>query len=227
VNNEERWSRLLTAAATPAAESKRAEYLTEGIDLGLSVTPDGVGASVTERGPDRFSTPLASNALALQLDDAQYRDDRGPCLDASRSQQVLRIDVIRDTDQYPEFARVAAEQGVHSSLSVPLPGAALPSALNLYATSDSAFDQARPQAIAGLLARCIGALRGSELVEPMSSQRLAAAWQDHAQVQRARDLIADRDGLSTGAAYTRLAMMSSDQRRHILAVARDVIGGNA
>lgn len=217
------------------------DLVREGIELGKTIAADAIGCSITELRADGFHTPVATGDDAMSLDLAQYRDDRGPCVDAARTFRSYRVDVIRHADQYPEFARVAAEHGVLSSLSLPLLGGTMPSALNLYASSDSAFDEPRPRAVANLLARCIAQLRraetagnapGAGLADPAASEelspdRLAAAWREHSLVLEARQLLVQRDGLSPEAAYRQLTVASSQQNRTMADLASRLLGGVA
>lgn len=215
MSTQEQWARLLQATAEPPPPD-RDELLCSAIELGLTVAPESVGCSITEMFDGVFSTPIASGELAMALDEAQYVLNRGPCVDAARDQQSHRVDRIRSAERYPTFAAAAAKYGVLSSLSVPLPNADIPSALNLYATSDSSFDHPQQQAVAGLLAQCIGILRGvNHPSEP--GERLAQAWRDHRAVADARRLLAERDGLSADGAYTALLVLA---RNANLTVAR-------
>ena len=81
------------------------------------------------------ATTVFTDALAPEIDKSQYDSNRGPCLDAWRTQQVVRIDRIGDArDTYPEFANACKEHGVLSTLSLPLVAADSGlGALNLYA----------------------------------------------------------------------------------------------
>jgi hypothetical protein len=114
------------------------------------------------------------------LDQAQYAESSGPCVSAVRDRQVQRVDAIGADDRWPVFAAAALEHGVRSSLSYPVAGTAHPTALNVYSSMDAAFDSARSVAVAGLLARCVGALSPAPYIYARNGA------DDQAQVRRAR-----------------------------------------
>jgi hypothetical protein len=91
-------------------------------------------ASVTAHRKGGLTTVAMSNDLALAVDEAQYADDDGPCLDALASGTPFRSD-IATTINWPRFREEAAALGLSASLSIPLfagRGTAV-AALNLYA----------------------------------------------------------------------------------------------
>jgi len=87
---------------------------------------------------DRPATRVCTDEVAARVDSGQYEDDRGPCLDAYREGRVVLVEDIGATaDRWPSFSRRAREEGVRSSLSLPLiAGGDRMGVLNLYATDD-------------------------------------------------------------------------------------------
>ena len=68
-------------------------------------------------------TVTISDPAGLTLDEAQYEHDRGPCLAALRSGQIVVIEDMTappDADDWAAFREAAIAAGVHSSISVPL-----------------------------------------------------------------------------------------------------------
>ncbi len=93
-------------------------------------------------------TGVFTHPDAPQIDEAQYSTGEGPCLAAFHDQVIYRIDSTLEDPRWPEFAKVASEFGVLSTLSVPLfaRGVGL-GALNLYAEEVGAFDEGHEQAV--------------------------------------------------------------------------------
>ena len=87
------------------------------------------------------TTAVFTDDKAPEIDAAQYDSDNGPCLDAWRTKQVVRIDDMEGAaSTYPEFSAAAREHGVISTLSLPLvAGETGVGALNLYARKESGF----------------------------------------------------------------------------------------
>jgi hypothetical protein len=91
-------------------------------------------ASITAVRDSAYSTVAASSELAIAVDQAQYADGSGPCLDALAGGTPVGVDNIDTTMAWPGFRDAAARMGLHASLSVPLfagSGATI-AALNLY-----------------------------------------------------------------------------------------------
>jgi hypothetical protein len=91
-------------------------------------------ASVTSKFQSGHATVAASSDLAVAVDQAQYAEDAGPCLDALAGGRPVAVPEIGATMVWPRFREVAVQIGLHASLSIPLfagRGAPL-AALNLY-----------------------------------------------------------------------------------------------
>ncbi|WP_432537447.1 GAF domain-containing protein [Kineococcus arenarius] len=82
-------------------------------------TPPGPGTPRACRWTRRSAA--STGELAASLDERQYAAGFGPCIDAARSGQVVRIDDTAAEATYPDFAAIAARQGVRSTVSVGMP----------------------------------------------------------------------------------------------------------
>jgi hypothetical protein len=153
------WASLLAALRSPTPDATSHDELVRlALDLSHDIAEDTVGCSLTEIDGAGYRTPVASNSLALELDQAQYAAASGPCVNAVRDRQLQRIDAIGADERWPVFSAAAREHGVRSSLSYPVAGTAHPTALNVYSATLAAFDSPHSIAVAALLARCIRAL---------------------------------------------------------------------
>lgn len=115
-------------------------------ELTLTAVPpaEAVGLTLLER-RKRPVTVFASNApLSSEIDQAQYDDDDGPCLQAYRQRAVVKVgDTATAKDRWPAYAGAATAAHVGSTLSVPLTAAnETYGALNLYARNRYAFGDA-------------------------------------------------------------------------------------
>jgi hypothetical protein len=91
-------------------------------------------ASLTSRREGSYVTVAASHDPALALDEAQYADDAGPCLEALDAAYPAAVPDIAATITWPGFREAAARFGLQASLSIPLfaGSGATVAALNLY-----------------------------------------------------------------------------------------------
>jgi hypothetical protein len=98
-------------------------------------------ASVTAMRQGAPTTVAMSNLLALEVDEAQYDDEAGPCLEALTVGLPVRVDDIATTMQWPGFRDIASGIGLAASLSIPLfAGSGYPiAALNMFARDSQAL----------------------------------------------------------------------------------------
>ena len=104
------------------------QTLEEVAVLAQRALPETPEASVTLLTEDQARTAAFSGQVALQLDERQYEDGYGPCLDAAASGGVIHLTIDDPDSLYPDYRRLAHQQGVtHSSRSA-FPPPAAPSA---------------------------------------------------------------------------------------------------
>lgn len=97
--------------------------------------------SITVAEDGRYRTSNSTGPEALAIDEAQYRDDDGPCLEALRSTRQLQVAVGTRQDRWPRFEGEATKLGVTTVLSTPLMRSdhEAVGALNIYAREASTF----------------------------------------------------------------------------------------
>src|SRR4051812_23581748 len=85
---------------------------------------DAIGAddaSLTwSRNAATYVTVAATDHVVLEIDNVQYRHDRGPCIEAVRTAEVQRVEDMSTAERWPEFAAAAETRGYRSSLSLPV-----------------------------------------------------------------------------------------------------------
>jgi GAF domain-containing protein len=88
------------------------------------------------------TTVVSTGPLAFACDESQYGRGDGPCLHAAGTGEVTEIADMQAETRWPAFVQEAAERGVLSSLSIPLPmSAGISASLNIYARRPHAFDE--------------------------------------------------------------------------------------
>jgi GAF domain len=229
VTTHRQWAELLHAVSDPAADLSSHDVLQRAVELGLDVAPETVGCSVTAIDGDKYHTPVYYGDISLDLDRAQYRAGDGPCMAAARQHRHQHFDAITDRDRFPSFTEAALGRGVHSSISLPLSGTDQPAAVNLYASSRTAFDDERPRAVAGLLARCLSTLlaRPDLPVRPaepeVSTDDIKTAQASARLIVSAEEALMSRQQLSRTAALNRLMGRSRAENRSIFQIAQETV----
>ncbi|MGA5464606.1 GAF and ANTAR domain-containing protein [Mycobacterium sp. NPDC050041] len=131
-----------------AAEEPLDDALLRVAETAARAIPDADAISITVLSDTKARTAACTEDRVLQLDLAQYRSDRGPCLAAAHSRSAVRTTLDLDQESWPEFADAARQEGVLATLSVPLiigptqegGEGELVGSLNIYSRTASAFD---------------------------------------------------------------------------------------
>ena len=111
---------MIVLAGTPDNASGIDVLLKRLVQLAVDRVAAADYASVTALRDDAYSTVAASSDLAQAVDQAQYIDQGGPCLEALNSKAPVTVPDIATTMTWPRFRETAAGLGLHSSVSVPL-----------------------------------------------------------------------------------------------------------
>jgi GAF domain-containing protein len=138
----EEFSDALVAVNRAMTQSESLEHTLQRIaTIANSFIPHCESVGVTMRTDNHPETVAYDGDHASALDNAQYEDDLGPCLQAYRENEVVVVDRIAEMkDEWPTFTRRAEDLGVLSSLSLPLHlDDRTVGAMNLYATQERAF----------------------------------------------------------------------------------------
>jgi hypothetical protein len=172
-------------------------------------------ASVTALRDDTYVTVATSSDLALAVDQAQYADNDGPCLQSLQNQTVVPVPDIAATMTWPGFRKAAVKMGLHASVSIPLTtgSGATVAALNLYGRDPGAM----ALLIAGLAVVCDPSRPlppdtlpyGDDGREELLAG-VAEALNVHASIQRAMGVIMAEMHGSAADAYVKLRLKAAD-----------------
>jgi hypothetical protein len=135
------------------------------------------GAGLTLQRDGRPLTVVSAGTAAPKLDEKQYGQDDGPCLQALRTGEELRIDDMAEETRWDDYPAYAAACGIRSSLSLPIAAHThTAAALNLYAGPPGAFEQADLTALRTLAAQATGAIALAQRIT--DTQEFAQQLQD-------------------------------------------------
>jgi GAF domain-containing protein len=179
-------------------------------------------ASVTLVRDRGAHTAAYTGQLALTLDEWQYAEGRGPCLDAALSATTLSLPDLASEERWPLYIPHALRAGVQSSLSVGLPlQENVTGALNLYALKPQAFGEdaiAVAQTFSGYAAV---ALANAHLYDATATlaQHMQAAMASRAVIEQAKGIIMGDRGCTADEAFEILSKVSQDSNRKLRDVA--------
>ena len=188
-------------------------------------------AGLTLLYPDgRARTAVFMSPGAVEVDQAQYDSDRGPCLEAFRTKTMFRVDDTSEDPRWPEFAAAAQAHGVRSSLSAPLivDGDGI-GALNLYSGSVGHFshdDEADAEVFA---AQAAVALANAQAYWEQAdlAENLANAMHTRATIEQAKGVIMATAHVGPDEAFDLLRQQSQTENRKLRDVAREIVGRQA
>jgi hypothetical protein len=187
----------LTESLTPDEPREQLLDRVSSQVLQLVSGADGVTVTLAETG--HASTIAATDPALVTLDEAQYRADNGPCLEALRTQTMVRADLGQARQRWPAFADTAATVGIAVVLSCPLFMPAdnpiahrqahshdLSGALNIWSFDPTAFDPAETT-LTVMFTSAVSAVI-------LTAARWARA---HAQAQQLQHALESRDAIAT------------------------------
>ncbi|MFC4019943.1 ANTAR domain-containing protein [Micromonospora sp. GCM10011542] len=194
-------------------------------DIAKESIPGADEVSVTLVHGSEAHTAAYTGDLALRLDEWQYEQGRGPCLDAATTGTTMVVPDMATESRWPEWARAAHAAGAAGSISIGLPiQEAVVGALNIYRTSDDAFADVTPmaQTFAGYAAI---ALANAHLYESTATlaEQMRTAMESRAVIEQAKGIIMGQRRCSAEEAFGILAKVSQDSNRKLRDVAEALV----
>jgi len=207
------------------------QTLAEVAHLARRVLPETPQASVTLLSTDGPHTAAFSGDVARELDERQYDDGYGPCLDAAMKGGIVQVAMTDPDGPYPNFRQSAQEVGItHSmSLGIPLAGR-VGGGLNLYTSTGQSFTPESTR-IAGTIAGLAGFARTT--VDREDDGRGSAAGQlrqavgSRALVSQAQHILMTRLQCSHEQAFGQLRKMAEWQGATFAEAAQTVVDRSA
>jgi len=171
-------------------------------------------------------TTFFTDRRAFDLDQVQYAADSGPCLDAFRDGTTYVIPEMSAETRWPEFAAAACQQGVNSTLSLPLTAAGLRlGALNLYSHHESSFgdDEAAVAASFAAPASVMLANAAAYSDAVTLSEDLGQAMASRETIEQAKGIIMATMRCTPDEAFAVLVQQSQTQNVKVRHVAEEIV----
>jgi GAF domain-containing protein len=198
--------------------------------LARQTLPGMAGASVTLVESDRAFTAAFTGQLALDLDETQYQDGFGPCLEVAQSAGIVAVPDMAAETRWPAFARQALAAGVRSSLSVALPlQEAVLGALNLYATEPGIFDQDAVEMARTFAGYAAVAIANARLYQSTAAlaENMRRAMETRAVIEQAKGILVAQQHCTPEQAFELLTRLSQTTHRKLRDCAADLVASTA
>jgi GAF domain-containing protein len=189
--------------------------LTEAVSLTEGTTAAGVNLYVK----GRFEPQAVLGEEPPPLDELQQRTGTGPCIDASRDQEIVRIPDMRESDRWPEFSALAVELGIRAMICLPLwvDDARLGS-LSLYSEQPRDFDD-RTARVCTLLATHAALA----LSDALRTENLLRALDGRDVIGQAKGILIERLRVTSDEAFRLLSKASQNSNRKLGDVAAQLV----
>lgn len=194
-------------------------------EVAKQAIPGTQEVSVTLIQGNEAHTAAYTGKLALLLDEWQYEQGRGPCVDAATTGAVMLVADMATEGRWPEWAARAHSAGAASSLSIGLPVQdAVVGALNIYGATAHAFDgvTALAQRFAGHAAVALANAHLYDSTAALANQ-MQAAMQSRAVIEQAKGIIMGQRRCTADEAFVILAKVSQDSNRKLREVAEALV----
>jgi GAF domain-containing protein len=187
-------------------------------DLAKATVPGAEEASVTLVRGGRAYTAAFTGEPALALDESQYAQGLGPCLDAAAAVLTLITSDTATDARWPRWAERAVDAGVRSALAVGLPvDDKVSGALNLYAAVPEGFDDdavVLAQTFAGYAAVAVANAHMYDLQATLA-EHMRAAMDSRAVIEQAKGIIMGGRRCTPDEAFRILATAARESNRTV------------
>lgn len=202
-------------------------FLQEAAELAAGVVEPPASCGITIQRDGQPITVASSDDQAALLDETQYQQDDGPCLQAMRTGHPVYVRDVGSERRWPPYIKVARQHGLQSSYSMPMMvrGESL-GAVNTYAFhSTDAFDDDQKQRLAVFSAQAAGAFqlvsrntRNTELLE-----QLERALTSRTVIDQALGIIMGQQQCSADEAFALLRAQSQNHQHKLRDVAANLV----
>jgi GAF domain-containing protein len=193
--------------------------------IATAAVPAADGASLTTYDKGRPAA-TADGEWAHTLDELQWTEHEGPCLDAVRIGNIFRVRDFTQESRWPSYAERAVERGARSMISVPtLSEGRIIGALNVYAKEPDAFT---PESVSVLEIVAAHAGLASQVSSAFFAhkelgEQLAEAMRSRAVIEQAKGVLMAVRRLDADAAFDELVRLSQAANRKLRDVAQTVV----
>ncbi|MEU3884669.1 GAF and ANTAR domain-containing protein [Streptomyces californicus] len=158
----------------------------------LLMSPGADGCGVTLERQGRPLTVASAGVSAPPLDEAQYGQDDGPCLEALREGHEVSVGDMREENRWNGYPAFAVASGTLSSLSLPIAAHShTAGALNLYSPKENGFADVDLTGLRALAAQVTGAVALAQRLADTRTftEDLEAALQSRAVIDQAAGIV--------------------------------------
>jgi putative methionine-R-sulfoxide reductase with GAF domain len=193
--------------------------------LAKKTVPQTIAVGVTLLRETKFVTAAYTDEIVRTVDGYQYQAGEGPCLDAARENLRYEITDMPGETRWPRYTPRAADDGISSSLSLPLTARDAPiGALNLYSDRVGAFETVgETGTIFAEQASVILANAQEYTSTAQVNDQLKEALKTRELIGEAKGILMERERINEDEAFDILRRISQHQNIKLRAIAQEVV----
>lgn len=201
--------------------------MTKVATLAKRAIPGASEVSVTLVENGHASTVAHTGSLAIELDERQYEQGYGPCLDSIAGDgEPFIVNDMQTEQRWPDWAKAAAALGAGSSICIPIPlQRKVSAALNIYSTARDAFDEAAVEVGSNFAAYAGVVLANMHLYETQGqvAEQLQQAMQSRAVIEQAKGILMGQRRCNEQEAFDILTRFSQEANLELREMAEALI----
>lgn len=193
--------------------------------LAKQTVPDTTGVGVTLLRENKFVTAAYTDEIVRTVDGHQYRAGEGPCLQTACENRRHEIVDMAGETRWPGYTPRATEEGISSSLSLPLVVRDTPiGALNLYSDRVGAFENAWETATVFAEQASVILANAQEYTSTAQvNDQLKEALKTRELIGEAKGILMERERISEDEAFDMLRRISQHQNIKLRTIAQEVV----
>jgi GAF domain-containing protein len=205
-----------------AKEKEPAALLDRVCQQVVRAIPDADMTSISLLRDGTAYTAATTGDHASTIDQAQYDAAQGPCIEAAKTGQMVRVVVSEVADRWPAFARAAGDAAVASYLSAPLfIDSEYHGSLNVYGKTDHGFGALDAALLELYTTAAETALRTARLYLQAreTTEQLRTALSSRAVIDQAKGVLMAVRRISADEAFAVLVEQSQEQNAKVRDIA--------
>ena len=217
---------LITLTGLVLEQQDLSSTLDEIARVAVRAVGPAAGASVSSYVDGRPTAVAFSDEWSKSLDEMQYEEHEGPCLDCARTGNVFRVRDLAEEPRWPHYAPRAVAHGARSSLSMPMASEGkIIGALNIYSRTPDAFSSEDAsvaelvEAHAGLAVQVATAFFGHRDLAEQTRQAMAS----RATIEQAKGILMAERRCTPDDAFAILVELSQATNRKLRDVASALV----
>jgi GAF domain-containing protein len=223
---DESLRQLSALAGVVLGQDDLASTLNEVTRIAVATLQACEGASLTAFRDGYPAVAAADSEWSRQLDELQYEEREGPCLDATRTGNVFRVRDLTEDTRWPFYSARAVELGARSMVSLPMSSEGrVVGALNVYSRRPDGF-AAEEVALAELLSAQAGIamqVAASFFQHRDLAAQMQQALASRARIEQAKGILMGARGCTEDEAFAVLVELSQTSNRKLRDVAEAVV----